>query len=172
MFKKVTMALLCTLLGSSLYANGNQGIIGLELGYGFVDGDRLGEEKHKSEALEYGFRLGAQNEEWRTMFVFDYYESDDVDDQTVQKSFLTLDYFITDIDVDTQIRPFIGANVGYARYESTLVDETGFIYGAQVGVIVSAGESMSLDLMYRYSLGQVDALNSVSSVTLGINYLY
>ena len=175
MIKKIAVALLCTVLGTSLYANkesfGNKGFIGLEVGYGQVDGDVWNQGKYKGEDVEYGLRLGAQSDKWRTMFVYDYYNSDD-DDQTVQKGFVMIDYFFMDSDIDTVVRPFVGANVGYANYESTFVDESGFLYGGQIGVVMSAGESVDIDLTYRYSLGGFDELNSVSSITLGINYLY
>ncbi|WP_309498095.1 hypothetical protein [Sulfurovum sp.] len=175
MIKKLVMVLLCTALGSSLYAAeqsfGNKGFIGLEVGYGSVDADLFTGQKHSSEDVEYGFRLGAQSAEWRTMFVFDYYKSDD-DDQTVEKGFLMVDYFFLDSDIDTVVRPYVGGNVGYANYESTLVDESGLLYGGQIGIVMRAGDSVDIDLSFRYSLGQVDAVNNVSSITLGINYLY
>ena len=174
MIKKIASVLMCTVLSSALYGADNtssKGFLGLEVGYGYVDGDLSTGSKHKGDAVEYGLRLGAQSDEWRTMFVFDYFDSDD-DDQSVEKAFLMLDYFFTDSDIDTTVKPYIGANVGYANYESTLVDESGFLYGGQIGVVMKAGESLDIDLSYRYSLGEVDALNNVSSITLGINYLY
>ena len=171
MVNKIAIALLCTVLGSSLYADESKGFMGLEIGYGAVDADIFTGEKHKGEATEYGVRIGAQADEWRTMFVFDYFNSDD-DDQTVEKGFLMVDYFFLDSDIDTVVKPYIGANVGYANYESTLVDESGLLYGGQLGVVMSAGESIDVDLSYRYSLGQVDAVNNMSSITFGINYLY
>lgn len=175
MVKKIAIVLLCTVLGSSLYAAeqsfGNKGFIGLEVGYGAVDADIFTGQKQKGEAVEYGIRLGAQADEWRTMFVYDYFDSDD-DDQTVQKGFLMVDYFFMESDIDTVVRPYIGANIGYAKYESTLVDESGMLYGGQLGVVMRAGESVDIDLSYRYSWHQQDAVNNVSSITLGINYLY
>jgi len=176
MVKKIVIALLCTALSSSLYAGdqsfGSKGFMGLEVGYGSVEGDIFTGQKQTSDAAEYGLRLGAQTEEWRTMFVYDYYKSDSDDDQTVQKGFLMIDYFFVDSDIDTVVRPFIGANIGYARYESTLVEADDFIYGGQVGVTMRASESVDIDLSYRYSFGAADELNNVSSITLGINYLY
>jgi len=171
MVKKIVIALLCTVLGSSLYADESKGFMGLEVGYASVDGDIFTGQKHTGEAEEFGLRLGAQTNEWRSMFVFDYFNSDD-DDQTVEKGFLMIDYFFLDSDIDTVVRPYMGANIGYANYESTLVDESGLIYGGQVGIALRAGSSVDIDLTFRYSLGQVDALNNVSSITLGINYLY
>jgi opacity protein-like surface antigen len=70
------------------------------------------------------------------------------------------------------IRPFIGANVGFANYESTLVDATDFIYGGQAGVVVAVGESVDLDLSYRYSLSASNDVNSMGSIVFGLNYLY
>jgi len=175
MVKKIAIALLCTALSSSLYAGdqsfGSKGFMGIEVGYGSVDGDIFTGQKRTGDAAEFGLRLGAQTDEWRTMFVFDHFDSSS-DDQTVEKGFLMVDYFFLDSDIDTVVKPFIGANVGYANYESTLVDSSGFIYGGQVGIVMRAGESVDIDLSYRYSLGQEDELNNVSSITLGINYLY
>ena len=175
MIKKIAIVLLSTLLGSSLFAAeknfGSKGFLGLEVGYGYVDADVFTGGKHKGDAIEYGIRLGAQTDEWRTMFVFDYFDSDD-DDQTVEKGFIMIDYFFMDSDIDTVVKPFIGANLGYANYESTLVDESGLLYGGQIGVVMRAGDSVDIDLSYRYSLGQADEVNNVSSITLGINYLY
>ncbi len=175
MIKKIAIVLLCTVLGSSLYAAeqnfGNKGFIGLEVGYGTVDGDIFTGQKHEGDAVEYGLRLGAQTDEWRTTFAFNYFDSSD-DDQTVEKGYLMIDYFFMDSDIDTVVRPYIGANLGYANYESTLVDASGMIYGGQVGISMRAGESVDIDLSFRYSLGDVDELNNVSSITLAVNYLY
>jgi len=173
MMKKVVAVLLSTLIGSSLYAGNydteTKGFLGLEIGAGNVDGDRLDGLKHNGSAVEYGLRLGAQNEEWRATFVLDYFDSSS-DDQTMQKAYGMVDYFFT--GSDSLIRPFIGGNIGYAHYESTLVDANGLLYGAQAGVVVGVDENIDLDLSYRYSLMQVDAVNNTGSIVFGFNYLY
>ncbi len=173
MVKKIASVLLCTALSSSLYA-GNvseaRGFIGLEVGAATVDADTFYELGYEGDAVEYGFRLGAQTNEWRTMFVFDYYDSSD-DDQNMEKAFLMLDYFFLQDD-NSAFRPFIGLNVGYVNYESTYVEDDGFLYGGQVGFIVNVAESIDLDLSYRYSLSDANAVDNMGSIVFGVNYLY
>jgi len=173
MMKKVAAVLVSTMIGSSLYAGnydtGTKGFLGLEVGAGTVDGDRLDGFKHNGNAVEYGLRLGAQNEEWRATFALDYFNSNS-DDQTMQKGYGMVDYFFT--GSDASVRPFVGGNIGYAHYESTLVDENGLLYGAQAGVVVGVGENIDLDLSYRYSLMQVNAVNNTGSIVFGFNYVY
>lgn len=178
MVKKIAMTLLCTVLGSSVYA-GNfstaKGFIGLEVGAATVQGDKAPDFfndnfDYEGDAIEYGVRIGAQTHEWRTTLAFDYYDSSD-DDQNVEKGYLMFDYFFL-ADEEAAFKPFIGANIGYANYESTDIEGSGFIYGGQVGFAYNVAESLDLDLSYRYSLSDADALDHVSSIVFGFNYLY
>jgi len=172
MIKKMAIVLMSTVIGTSLYAGNydtvTKGFIGLEVGAATVDGERLGGVFHQGDAVEYGLRFGAQSDEWRATFAFDYFSSDS-DDQNVEKGFLMVDYFLFNSD---NIRPFVGANVGLINYESTLVDATDFVYGGQAGVVVGLGESIDLDLSYRYSLSGSDRVNDLGSIIFGLNYLY
>ena len=176
MVKKIVMVLLSTVLGSSLYAENvstAQGFIGLEVGYATVQGDVGGffpELDREGDGVEYGIRLGAQTDEWRTILAFDYYDDSD-NDQNVEKGYLMVDYFLFQ-DSESAFKPFIGLNVGYANYESTLVEDNGFLYGGQAGVVVNVAESIDLDLSYRYSLSSADALDHVGSMVFGVNYLF
>ena len=171
--KKVAAVLLSTIIGSSLYAGNydtnTKGFLGLEVGAATVDGDRSDGLKHNGKAVEYGLRLGAQNEEWRATFALDYFNSGS-DDQKMQKGYGMVDYFFT--GSDSTVRPFVGANVGYAHYESTLVDANGLLYGGQAGVVVGVSANIDLDLSYRYSLMQVNAVNNTGSIVFGFNYVY
>lgn len=178
MIQTVKIALLSTIIGASLYAGNydseTKGFIGLELGYATVDGQKIFDDGltnfTKGEDVEYGLRIGAQNNEWRATFAFDYYDNVD-SDQNVEKALVMADYFFVK-NPDATIRPFIGANFGAVNYESTLVDVTDFIYGGQAGVIIKAGESLDVDLSYRYSIAGSEELNDLSSLILGLNYLY
>ncbi len=189
MMKKVAVALLCTALGSTLYARDDitrsKPFLGLEIGYSEVQGgvflDPLNplsyDALYSSSDISYGVRLGAQNESYRTTLSFHYYTNGDYD-QTVQQGLLSLDYFIVNADLSggMAVKPFIGINGGYARYESTLIDNSDFIYGGQVGVIVSVAEKIDLDLSYRYQLTVGDEIDNpldhVGSFVFGFNYLY
>ena len=173
--KRTVVALLAGMaLGSAVYAEsapGDRKFIGLEVGAGQVQGDTLFAPNHDGDAVEYGVRLGAQTEEWRTMFIFDYFDSSD-DDQSVEKGLLTVDYFIYNSGTEMSIRPFIGINVGYANYESTFFDDSGFLYGGQAGVVIGITPQIDLDLSYRYSLSEMDVMDHTSSFTFGFNYLF
>ena len=173
--KRTVAALLAGMaLGSVVYAEsapGDRKFIGLEVGAGQVQGDTLVAPNHDGNAVEYGVRLGAQTDEWRTMFVFDYFDSSD-DDQNVEKGLLTVDYFVYNSGTEMSVRPFIGINIGYANYESTFFDDSGFLYGGQVGVVVGITPQIDLDLSYRYSLSEMDIMDHTSSFTFGFNYLF
>jgi len=175
MVKKITAVLLSTMIGSSLYAGNydtqSKGFLGVEVGNASIDGDKLDGLKHEGSAVEYGLRFGSQSNEWRATFAFDYFNSTS-DDQSVEKGFLMVDYFLFNSDTDLNIRPFVGANVGLINYESTLVDATDFVYGGQAGVILGVTESIDLDLSYRYSLSGSTKVNDLGSIVFGLNYLY
>ncbi len=180
MVKRITITLLSTVLGSSLYAGNisqSESFIGLEVGASTMQantGGFLGEADYEGTDVEYGIRLGAQFNEWRTMFVFDYYDNTD-DDQNYEKGLISVDYFFLDANSGTgasSFRPYIGLNAGYMNYESTNIDEDGFLYGGQVGFAYRVAESIDLDLMYRYSLTDAAHTDHIGSVVFGINYIY
>ncbi len=185
MVKKMAMVLLCTVLGTSLYADVSEakGFLGLEVGAATVSADANNalyrNENHSGSDIEYGFRLGAQTDEWRTMFVFNYFDSDE-NNQNYEKGLLSVDYFLfsSDIGNDVSFKPFIGVNIGYMNYESdrTLymfsIDESGLLYGAQGGFVFNATDTIDLDLMYRYSLTDAKHTDNIGSIVFGINYLY
>lgn len=182
MVKKIAIALLYAAFGSTLYASDvtsdTRGFIGIEAGYtevqgnvGYMINDQVVIEENfiGDNEVEYGFRIGAQNDEWRAAFIFDYYDSKD-NDQNYEKGFVTIDYF--PLESDSAVRPYIGGNIGYANYESSFVEDSGMLYGAQGGIVVEAGEMINLDLGYRYQLSDTDALDHIGSIVFGISYIF
>ncbi len=190
MVKKVTIALLCTVLGSTLYAKDDSSngkpFIGLEIGYATVQGDVGGFfpgdiiRDYEGSDVEYGIHIGSQNEEWRAMFGFNYFDSTKDDKaQNYTKGLVSLDYFFLNAQKDNSFKPYFGANLGYINYESTdNIDMSGFIYGAQAGIVFSVTDNIDLDVMYRYSLSNATqddrdaSLDHVGSIVFGINYVY
>jgi opacity protein-like surface antigen len=181
--KRVVIAVLYMVL-SSVILNAKDDIftsktfIGLEVGYADVQGDVghlegsdvvIEPNFNGDDDVEFGFRIGAQNDEWRTTFIFDYYDSSD-NDQNIEKGYLTLDYLL--LEKESTVRPYIGLNIGYANYESSYVDDSGFLYGAQAGIILDVADVISLDLGYRYTLSDANALDHIGSVILGVNYMF
>ncbi len=188
MVKKIVTGILAIALTGSLYAeNYSEGkkFIGLELGYATVQGDVGGFfpgdiiRDYEGSDIEFGIRLGAQDEEWRTMLLFNYFDGDeDGYKQNYEKGLLSIDYFFLSSN-QSNFQPFLGLNVGYINYESTdNIDMSGFIYGGQAGVVFSVTDYIDLDLMYRYSLSNATqddrdaSLDHVGSIVFGINYLY
>ena len=76
MVKKIAVAVLCTALGSTLYARDDisqsQPFLGLEIGYATIQADAFNYFSpfvypgYETSDVEYGDRLGAQKEDWRT----------------------------------------------------------------------------------------------------------
>ncbi len=196
MVKKIAVAVLCTALGSTLYARDNisqsQPFLGLEIGYATIQADAFNYfspfvyPAYESSDVEFGVRLGAQKEEWRTTLVFNYYDSENDDyTQNYMKGLLSVDYmFSMSEGGESKFKPYLGLNAGYLWYETgdipNKLDADGFILGGQVGVVFSVTENIDLDLMYRYSAGlnitddysDTDRVDGIGSVVFGINYLY
>lgn len=175
MVKKVAVALSCLVLGGTLHAADLSEVkkfIGIEVGAAKIQADTWLVDDHKGDDVELGLRLGAQNDEWRAMLVFDYFDSSD-DDQNYEKGLVQFDYYLFNNESDSfSFRPFIGINAGYMNYESTNIDESGFLYGAQAGFIFGVTEYFDIDVMYRYSLTDAAHTDHVEAVVLGLNYLY
>lgn len=174
--KKIAIAGLCMVLGSSLNAKNmseNEVFIGLEVGYSEVQGERIGFFENKNSDVSYGARIGAQSDEWRAMFLYNYYNNSG-SDQNLEQGLVTLDYFFMgkDSSEDTTFSPYFGANVGYANYESSFVDESDMIYGGQAGLVIDVMESVDLDFAYRYSWSNGDALDHVGGFIFSVNYIY
>lgn len=184
MVKKIAMGILAVALTGSLYAENysvGQTFVGLEVGSTKLDRNVLVDPEPTSDSsIEYGFRLGAQNDEWRTTVLYTYYNDEDsVYEDTMHKGSLNLDYFIWSTDANgMSIKPFIGGHVGYMSYElsdddTITADESGVFYGGQAGVSLAIGEVVELDLSYRYSLTNLDSsLDNTGSIVFGLNYFY
>ena len=198
MMKKVGIALLCVALGSTLYARDDIStsklFIGLELGSTKVDSsaelavvdrfDNVVESFNKITAtgdstIEYGIRLGAEKEDWRTTVAYSYLNSDTNGfEETIHKGSLLLDYFIWSSGSDAyNVKPYLGGHIGYMSYEGTiydptydanqvLMDDTGFYYGGQAGIAMTISNVVELDLSYRYSFTSIDDV--VDSVYTGV----
>lgn len=172
MVKKIAMVLLCTALGSSVQAreiSESQKFIGVEVSITEVQGQQPSD---KSNDTSYGLRVGAQNEQWRTMFTLNYFDSGD---QNVEKLFLSVDYFFlkTDMYDSYALQPYLGVNLGYMNYESTMEDDaSGLLYGMQGGVVLDVTDTIGLDVGYRYSLSSADELDHTGDVVFGINYQF
>lgn len=144
----------------------------MEAGISEVQGGIASEiDGSTSQGSSFGLRVGARAEEWRTLFSVNQFDNEG---RNVEKLLLAVDYlFLGDSAlVDYAMQPYIGLNAGYANYESLGVDEDGFLYGAQAGIIVDIVEELSLDIGFRYSLSSSDALDHTQDVVFGMDYKF
>jgi len=146
--------------------------IGAEGSVAMVQGNSFWGVNHEGSGPAVGIRLGAQNENWRSMVVVDYFDSED-DDQNYERGIVQVDHFLFNNQFNTvAFRPYIGANVGYLNYESMTADESGMTYGGQVGFTAGVSNAIDLDVAFRYSVAAPDDLDHIGNLVFGVNWLY
>jgi hypothetical protein len=143
-----------------------------------IAGTNLDSNSSAGTNISYGIRVGAQNDEWRTTLLYNYYNNTDlgIEETTNQGSF-NLDYFLWAMETSSlQIKPFVGLHVGYMNYEWLLngvgVDESDVFFGGQVGISLEVINVVELDLGYKYSKTNINTLDNLGSFFLGLNYFY
>ena len=187
MIRKIGIALLCATLGTILQARDDIStsnlFVGLELDstkvgasseYQITDKfyNVLAAEKYSDtfdSTIEYGIRLGAEKEDWRTTLLYTYYnDSKDATEVTMHKGSLLLDYFIWSTGSEEYtVKPYIGAHFGYMGYSVTgyvpelsadrvFADDTGMFYGGQAGIAMTISQVVQLDISYKYSLTSIE----------------
>ena len=153
-------------------ANPSKVFVGVQFGKAWVQGSHESGDDYQTDGLSYGLRLGAQNQEWRSMVTFDHFDNDEV---IYDRGEIHADYLFrmaTDT-VGVGIVPFIGINGGYAKYKARGdIEDGGFTYGGEAGVIFDVSESIDIDVMYQYTVGQADVLDSIGNLKIGVNYKY
>lgn len=202
MVKKIAVACLLMAFGSTLHAEivgDSRAFMGLELESTKTESSlQLGDTPklnfESSSVAEYGVRIGAENDEWRTTLLYTYYNDEDNGaEETMHKGSVLIDYFFWKTDANTMtIKPYVGAHAGYMSYEltsdqvfagfnTTISDGSGVFYGAQAGIAMAVSEVVGLDLSYKYSLTDVDdtplpdskfELDNMGSIAFSINYYY
>ena len=202
MVKKIAAACLLMASGSTLHAESvsePRTFIGFEIESSKTESSLQlgGFPKFNFESdsvVEYGARIGAENDEWRTTLLYTYYNDEENGaEETMNKGSLLLDYFFWKTDANTMnIKPYIGVHIGYMTYElegdlllagvpQTLSDGSGVFYGMQGGINMIVSEVVGLDLSYKYSLTGVDdspvadtkfELDNIGSIAFSINYYY
>ncbi len=162
---------------SSGYSLRGGPFVGLELtGVFAVEGDTV-KGRHSGSGLNVGLRLGAENEEWRTMAVLSRFDSSDDDSQSYTRAFLELDYYFLGQDnlvIDSFIlRPYLGVSGGWINYDGGFDENVNALtYGGQVGAIMNLTDKVDLDMALRYSLTTSENVDHITGATIGINYRY
>ena len=69
-------------------------------------------------------------------------------------------------------KPYIGGHVGWIKHTANNLTDNGLLYGGEVGLVWNVLKEVDFDLGYRYSATDLDNLNSIDAITMGINYIY
>jgi len=164
-----TALLAASLMTTSFSASEEFGFIGLSLNHQQVD-PGIYEVDHTTV----GIHVGKQSLEWRTIFGFEY----ETDFSTIS---LEADYIFLDEMFGTpKIRPYIGMNINYIDYKNMFdytrnifIDDDGYSIGANVGLILYAGDRVDVDLGYHYNsvqgMAPIDVLQGFS---VSFHYFY
>ncbi len=175
MFNKVF--LIAFLIFSSLHAKDSftsERLLGIEVGYGTLKTTDTAGVESSSKDAEYGFRIGAQNTDWRTTLATNFYRAGD---KKYQRAMLEFDRFVwaslykTDSIV---FKPYLGGHIGWMRYTDDAVGtkDNGFLYGGKVGLAWNVLREVDFDLGYRYSVTNISTVNNLGGFVFGVNYIY
>lgn len=115
------------------------------------------------DETSFGFRYGRQSLDWRTVFTL----SGNGDLQNVG---LEVDKILVDsLFGMPEIRPYLGASVGYMHYE----EDDGYYYGGNFGFLLYTTDTIDLDLSYHYyKLNKLEPFDSMQGASLSIHYFY
>ena len=175
----LSIATFSNILCAEALSDGSVGFIGLEVGNTQLKASRYMDLSngdtynafYDGSGVEFGLKLGAQNEEWRTTLALNYYDNED-EDQNYEKANLMIDYFLVNSETSgMNIKPYIGASIGYMGYEATFIDQSDWVYGGQAGIVLNSA-MIDFDLSYRYSLFNGTEADTMGTIMFGANYLF
>jgi opacity protein-like surface antigen len=164
------IALSSTLLSGDSFSS--ERFLGIEVGYGTVESRNLIDVSQSDKGVEFGFRIGAQNEEWRTTISGHQFNKNS---QKYFRTMLQLDRFIWSSLYESDriiFKPYLGGHVGWLKYTDGNIDDQGFVYGTQAGLAWNVIKEVDFDFGYRYSFSDVNKVNDIGSVVFAVNYLY
>jgi len=183
MKKILTVILLALLSSGSVYAgSGYQVLVGAQYGQSEGDWDDYTGDWEDS----YGLRLGIEDESTRMYLSYEYSKSEDF-------SFVNTDFeshvLLANFDAKTDkhygfLRVFVGGHLGAIYSEWNLAqyaplkdeDDTDFIGGAQIGLIIDVIDYAYIEAGYRFSLTSAssDSINPgrVQTVYGALNFKF
>ncbi|NOZ90829.1 MAG: porin family protein [Epsilonproteobacteria bacterium] len=148
--------------------------LGIEAGYGTVKYTNKIGVTQSEKGVEFGFRIGAQNDEWRTTISAHNFNKNG---EKYFRTMLQFDKFLwTNLYKTDNIifKPYIGAHIGWLKYmgDNSSSDDQGMIYGGQVGLAWNVLREVDFDFGYRYSISDINKVDDIGSVVFAVNYLY
>jgi hypothetical protein len=115
------------------------------------------------DETSFGFRYGRQTHEWRTVFTLS-------GNGDLTNFGLEIDKILVDeLFGMPEIRPYLGASVGYLQYEKN----DGYYYGGNLGFMLYTSDTVDVDLSYHYyQTGKLEPLDTMQGGSLSIHYFY
>lgn len=173
MINKILLSsLLILTLSEAKESFSSERLLGIEVGYaGLETKDSIGLDEN-TKNVEFGFRLGAQNKDWRTTLIGNMSSSNG---HKYQKAMLTFDKFVWQSlykKDNIVFKPYLNGHIGWIKHTADNLSENGMLYGAGAGLVWNVLDEVDFDLGYKYSITDLDSLESLDAVTLGVNYIY
>jgi hypothetical protein len=174
MFYKILLTIIFTITLFSQEEFSSERFLGIEAGYGTVKSRNVIGVPRSEKGIEFGFRVGAQNDEWRTTISGHHFNKNG---QKYIRTMLQFDRFIWTSLYKTDnivFKPYLGGHIGWLKYVSTddYRDDSGLIYGGQLGLAWNVLKEVDFDFGYRYSISSIDKVDDIGSVVFAVNYLY
>jgi len=170
--KLLLSSLLILTLSEAKDSFSSERLLGIEVGYAGLDTkDAIGLDESVNN-VEFGFRIGAQNKDWRTSIIANMSNSNG---HKIQKAMLSFDKFVWQSlykKDDIVFKPYLSGHIGWIKHTADNLSENGMLYGGGLGLVWNVLDEVDFDLGYRYSVTQLDDLDTIDAVTLGVNYIY
>jgi len=147
-------------------------LLGIEVGYTTVNSRDAGIFNKTNSSPEFGLKLGAQNEEWRTTLHLNFMKAKE---RSYQKAMIDFDRFVWASLYKTDnivFKPYLGGHIGWLRYTADLETDSGLAYGGQLGLVFNVLNEVDFDLGYRYTVADMNTVDDIGSFTFSVNYLY
>lgn len=129
----------------------------------------LGSAGDDQSVTTFGLQYGKQTTDWRTMFGYSF----------AKDGYTSFGIEIDKILLDNtfglaEIRPFLGLAVGGIFYDNDQLEkDSGFYYGANLGLLVYTTDNIDADISYHYyKVDGFDEFENFNGATLSLHYFY
>ena len=154
----------------------NGPFVGIEGSYAFdLKADTATTQGLEGKGGSFGLDMGAKQDCWRVLMGLEHY-ANDTDNQNYDRIFTQVDYFPLDSTYamgNMFANPYVGLNVGWLNYQSDgAEDQSGVAYGAQAGFTKAFGNNWDMDMGVRYMLSNIDEVDHIGTMNVGLHYYY
>ena len=158
--------LLLLLLSLPIFAEDYFSFIGLNTSYEQVELDSAYNTEDTTHTTV-SMRIGTQTRTWRASIALE-------NGNKYQSFEMNFDVIPFDEFFGTpKIRPYIGIGGTFLTYNNESIPESdGYGFGGNLGFILYAGENVDVDIAYRYSIINIEGVDNIQGVRLGIHYFY